>query len=108
MSISERGDWSMTWSTITIFSGRSNCMVAWLSIHRRLVHLVVAQRQGDEDGHRQRDPQALADDDVVVAQRAALDGVLVAVDRTSGDGAGAAGSRNDGRAARVQIRRSGT
>ena len=53
-------------------------------VHGRLLHLKVTQWQRDEQRQRQRDPEAFADDDVVIAQGAAFDGVRVRFIRRSG------------------------
>ena len=48
-------------------------------VDRRLARLPVEEAHGDDDRERQRDPHALAQDDVVVPQRPALDRDLVVV-----------------------------
>jgi hypothetical protein len=45
--------------------------------HRGLARLPVAVGEGNEQRNRQRNPKAFAEDDEVVAERAALDGVLL-------------------------------
>ena len=50
-------------------------------IHRGLLHLVVAHRQRHQERERQCDPEAFAEDDVIVAQGAPLDDVFIAFAR---------------------------
>jgi len=57
-------------------------------IHRGFLRLVIPDGQGDEQGHRECDPEAFAQDNIIVAQGSLLDHLLVIAMQGRSGGAG--------------------